>query len=355
MRILIAPDSFGNTLTAVQAADAIARGWGGVRPADDLVRAPQSDGGPGFVDVLATRFGRTITETVSGPLGASVAAQWLLDDRDPAHLVGYIECAQACGLHQLGGGPTRRTSLAADTYGVGQLVDAAVRAGVAEVVVGLGGSATTDGGRGMIDALGGPDQATRRMSGIAVVAASDVENPLLGPLGAASVFGPQKGADADTVGVLEERLTQWSRVLAGMSGNDVSAEPGAGAAGGLGAALLALGGHRVSGATVVADATDQVAEVSRADLVVTGEGKFDSQTLRGKVVSALTATASAAGIPTVVFAGQVTLPAAEIEAAGIAAAYSIVEIAGSVEVAMSDADHQLTLLAAQAAGRFARE
>ncbi|AZG43653.1 glycerate kinase family protein [Gordonia insulae] len=344
MRVLIAPDSFGDTLSAVAASAAIARGWSAARPGDDIRSAPQSDGGPGFVDVLAARFGEVRTATVSGPLGAAVTASWLFDGRGSSP-VAYIECAQACGLHQLGGRPTPRTALAADTTGVGQLVVEALDAGATRVVVGLGGSATTDGGRGMVDALGGPQEAIRRLAGVEVVAASDVENPLLGPVGAAAVFGPQKGADPATVDRLEERMTQWARVLAGMAGRDVSGDEGAGAAGGLGAALLALGGHRVSGATVVAEATDRAGDVGSADLVITGEGRFDSQTLRGKVVSALTGAAAGAGIPTVVFAGQVTLPAAEIAAAGIAGAYAIVDIAGSVEVAMADADNQLARLA----------
>lgn len=351
MRVLIAPDSFGDTLSAVAAAAAIARGWGRARPDDVLQPAPQSDGGPGFVDVLAARFGEVRSVSVAGPLGAGVTASWLYDDRGHGS-TAYIECAQACGLHQLGGRPTPRTALSADTTGVGELVAAALDAGVTTIVVGLGGSATSDGGRGMIEALGGPDAAGRRLADVAVVAASDVENPLLGPLGAVSVFGPQKGADADGLSRLEERMTQWSRVLGRLAGRDISAEPGAGAAGGLGAALLALGGRRVSGATVVADATDRDADIAAADVVITGEGKFDAQTLRGKVVSALNGAARAADIPTVVLAGQVALTPDEIDAAGIRSAHSLVEFAGSVEVAMNDADTQLTRLTEQVAAQW---
>lgn len=348
MRVLIAPDSFGDTLSAVDACAAIARGWSSARPDDDVRSAPQSDGGPGFVDVLASRFGERRTATVSGPLGAAVTATWLYDDRSTPP-TAYIECAQACGLHQLGGRPTPRTALAADTAGVGQLIGAALDAGARTVVVGLGGSATTDGGRGLVEALGGPDAAVRRLAGVTLVAASDVENPLLGELGAAAVFGPQKGADAGTVQRLEERMGQWARVLTAMAGRDVAADAGAGAAGGLGAALLALGASRVSGATVVAEATDRAADVGAADLVITGEGRFDTQTLRGKVVSALNDAAGAAGIPTLVFAGQVTLPTEDIVAAGIAGAHAIVDVAGSVELAMADADNQLSRLAEQVA------
>lgn len=352
MRVLIAPDSFGDTLTAVAAAEAIARGWSASRPGDEVVRAPQSDGGPGFVEVLAGRFGTVRTETVPGPLGAAVTARWLLDDRDPDRPVAYIECAQACGLHLLGGAPTPRTALSADTAGVGRLVDAALHAGVASVVVGLGGSASTDGGRGVVEALGGPTAAVARCAGIQVVAASDVENPLLGPAGAVAVFGPQKGADADGLVRLEERMVQWHRVLAGMAGRSVADAQGAGAAGGLGAALLALGGRRVSGATVVATATDRDRDVTSADLVITGEGKLDSQTLKGKVVAALTASARAAGVPTIVVAGQVSLTAQEIAEAGIDSAYAITDHAGSVRLAMEDANNQLTSLARVIADRW---
>ncbi|MFE0749512.1 glycerate kinase [Gordonia sp. NPDC058843] len=349
MRILIAPDSFGDTMSAVVAARAIARGWRATRPTDELVVAPQSDGGPGFVDVLASRFGTELAESVSGPLGAGVIARWLFDDRSTEVSVAYIECAQACGLHQLGGSPTPRTALGADTRGVGELVVAALARGAGRIVVGLGGSATTDGGAGLMDALGGAARARERLRGVELIVASDVENPLLGPQGAATVFGPQKGADPATVELLEKRLGDWSRVLADLAGRDIVDEPGAGAAGGLGAALLALGGTRVSGATVVAEATGLAAEVAAADVVVTGEGKFDAQTLRGKVVSALHSAASSlgargAGAATIVLAGQVALSADEIAAAGVAAAHAIVEVAGSVEVAMNDAENQLAAL-----------
>ncbi|WP_055476592.1 glycerate kinase family protein [Gordonia sp. HS-NH1] len=353
MRVLIAPDSFGDTMSAVVAARAIARGWGAARPDDELVVAPQSDGGPGFVDVLASRFGTVIRESVTGPLGAGVTARWLLDEPsttpdEPS--TAYIECAQACGLHQLGGTPTPRTAVAAGTHGVGELVAAALARGVGRIVIGLGGSASTDGGVGLVEALGGGDHARERLRGLELIVASDVENPLLGPLGAAAVFGPQKGADPDTVALLEKRLDDWSRTLGALAGRDIADEPGAGAAGGLGAALLALGATRVSGATVVAEATGLAAEVAAADIVVTGEGKFDSQTLQGKVVSALHSAASSlgargAGAATIVLAGQVALGADEIAAAGVAAAHAIVDVAGSVEVAMADAENQLAALA----------
>lgn len=344
MKALIAPDSFGDTLTAVAAAEAIATGWALGRPDDALTLVPQSDGGPGFVAVLASRFGEVATATVSGPLGAEVCADWLLDRRD-GRVTAYIECAQASGLHQLGGRPTPRTALAAGTFGVGQLVAEAVAAGADQIVVGLGGSGSTDGGRGLIDALGGLSEAAHLLESVALIAASDVENPLLGADGAAAVFGPQKGADPDTVALLEEGNAEWAGSLADLAGRDIAGEAGAGAAGGLGAALMALGATRVSGATIIADATGQAELIEVADLLITGEGKCDEQTLKGKVVASLTGAARARGIPTVVLAGQIALTPAQIAEAGIARARAIVEIAGSVQVAMDDAHNQLVKLA----------
>ncbi|WP_020103563.1 glycerate kinase [Mycobacterium sp. 360MFTsu5.1] len=338
MRVLVAPDCYGDSLTAVEAAAAIAAGWTVARPADTLVLAPQSDGGPGFVDVLAERLGGLRTATVRGPLDRDVTAHWVLH-QDTA----YIECAQACGLALLGGPPTVRTALDATSFGVGQLVDAALTAGAQKVVVGLGGSSCTDGGLGLVAALGGLTPACQRLAGVEVIVASDVEHPLLGPMGAAAVFGPQKGADPATVELLEQRLTAWARELESVAGRDVAVEPGAGAAGGLGAALLALGGRRESGATVIATHTGLAADLAAADLVITGEGRFDDQSLHGKVISAL--VGQAGGTPVLVLAGQVTLDPSALADAGIEAAYSITDHAGSVELAMSDAANQLTGLA----------
>jgi glycerate kinase len=352
LRVLIAPDCYGDSLTAVQAAEAIGAGWGSARPDDTLVSAPQSDGGPGFVGVLASRLGGLRSATVSGPLTADVTAEWVLDD---ASATAYVECAQACGLALLGGPPTVRTALEAHSRGVGQLIDAAVAAGAKRIVVGLGGSGCTDGGRGLVDALGGLPAARARLAGVELIAATDVEHPLLGPMGAAAVFGPQKGADPATVPLLEARLSEWTAELNAVAGRDVGAEPGAGAAGGIGAALLALGGRRESGAAVIADHTGLAADVAAAELIITGEGRFDDQSLHGKVVSAL--AAGACDTPVLVLAGQVTLDADALRAAGIAAAHSIADFAGSIQLAIDDAASQLTGLARQTAAdwRTSRE
>lgn len=350
LRVLIAPDCYGDSLTAVEATEAIAAGWGSARPDDTLVPAPQSDGGPGFVGVLASRLGGLRYTTTSGPLADPVTAEWVFDT-DSA--TAYVECAQACGLALLGGPPTVRTALEAHSRGVGQLIEAALAEGAKRIVVGLGGSACTDGGRGLVDALGGLASARARLAGVELIAATDVEHPLLGPMGAAEVFGPQKGADPDTVKLLEARLTEWAAELNAVAGRDVAAEPGAGAAGGIGAALLALGGRRESGAAVIAEHTGLAADVAAAQLIITGEGRFDDQSLHGKVVSALAAGARHA--PVLVLAGQVTLGADALRAAGIAEAHSITDYAGSVQLAMDDAANQLTGLARRTAADWARE
>lgn len=347
MRVMIAPDSFGDTLTAAAAAAAIARGWASVRQQDELELAPQSDGGPGFVEVLASRIGAVQVADVEGPLGTPVRARWLLDGT-----AAYIESAQACGLHLLDGPPSPLSALKASSYGVGQLIDAAIGKGVRTIFVGLGGSSCTDGGRGLIRALGGLGSAVARLSEIDLVAASDVENPLLGEWGAARVFGPQKGADAETVDRLEDLNADWAAVLSA-AGHDVANRPGAGAAGGLGGALFALGAAQQPGAVVVAERTAQQELLGAVDLVLTGEGKFDSQSLRGKLVTRIAAAGSATGVETIVLAGQVTLTQDELTAAGIESAHSITEFAGSVELAMSDAANQLELLAARVAGDIA--
>jgi glycerate kinase len=361
LRVLIAPDSFGDSLTAVEAATAIRTGWQRARPNDALTLAPQSDGGPGFVDVLAGRLGVKQTLRVSGPSEAEVTAAWVLDAAPPG--TAYIECAQACGLALLGGPPTVQTALAAHSRGVGQLIAAALDAGAGRIVVGLGGSSCTDGGRGMVDELAADVRSTTKaadvrsttnvkltaarklLTDVELIAATDVEHPLLGPMGAARVFGPQKGADPDTVLILEQRLTDWAAELDAAAGREVSAEAGAGAAGGIGAALLALGGRRESGAAIIAEHTRLADDVAAADLVITGEGRFDDQSLHGKVVSALAGAARSRGVPVLVLAGQVMLDEGALREAGITAARSIVDHTGSVQLAIDDAANQLAGLA----------
>lgn len=350
-RVLIAPDCFGDSLTAIAAADAIAEGWARARPGDILVLAPLSDGGPGFIGVLTARHPdwQLHRTRIRGPLTGHVDAAWVLD---PVRATAYLESAQSCGLTLLGGPPTVSTALAAHSMGVGQLIDEALRSGARTVVVGLGGSACTDGGRGMVESLGGLAEASRRLAGVELIAATDVEHPLLGPSGSARVFGPQKGADRPTVEVLEGRLAGWARELDSAAGRPVSGLPGAGAAGGLGAALLALGGRRESGAAVIAAHTGVVDEIARADLVITGEGRLDDQSLHGKVVGSLAAAARPYGVDVVVLAGQVSLGEPALGEAGITAAYALSDYAGSLHRAITDAAGQLSGLASRTAATW---
>jgi glycerate kinase len=361
MRVLVAPDCFGGTLTALEAAEAIATGWRRGAPADDLLLRPLADGGPGFVEVLHGALGGELHEArVTGPLGQTVTAWWLAYDG-----TAYIESAQACGLHLT----DRRDPERSTTYGVGELIADARKAGMRTAVVGLGGSGTTDGGAGMIRALGGhvtddtgapigPGGTDLRRAaevvlpdaGIALVAASDVENPLLGRHGAARTFGPQKGADDEAVARLEEGLTRWAEVL----GHDVQDRPGAGAAGGLGAGLLALGAEFTSGSALVRTLTRLDEALDQARLAITGEGSFDWQSLRGKLITAVAAGAAERGIPCLVLAGQVSVGRREAGAVGVEQSYAVAEHAGSVAAAMADPAGTLAALAADVAGQWSR-
>ena len=349
MQVLVAPDCYGDSLSAVEAAAAIATGWTRSRPADRFIVAPQSDGGPGFVEVLASRLGETRRLRVSGPLEGTVEAKWVFE---PGSATAYLECAQACGLALLGGPPTPETALAAHSRGVGQLIAEAVRVGSTRIVVGLGGSACTDGGQGMIAELGGLQVARRQLEHVELIAASDTEYPLVGPWGAGRVFGPQKGADTATVAALEVRLEAWALELEAVAGRDVSSEPGAAAAGGIGAGLLALGGRCESGAAIIAKHTHLADDLETAEMIVTGEGRFDEQSLHGKVVGFLADAAAPLGIPVIVLAGQVGLENSVVRSSGIMSALSMAEYAGSVRLAQADAANQLMGLASQVAARL---
>lgn len=336
MRVIVAPDKFAGTLSAVEAARAIADGWARTAPDADLARVPLSDGGPGFVAVLAAVVpGRLVESTVRGPLGDPVPGRVLLADDATA----YVEAAQACGLHLLPAG--ERQPLTAGTAGVADLLRSALDAGARRVVVGVGGTASTDGGRGMVEALGG---ASSWPAGVRLVAATDVDAPLLGPGGAAAVFGPQKGADASQVAALEQRLTDWARDTAG----DPDAA-GAGAGGGLGYGLLLLGGRRESGVMAVVEAVGLPGLAADADLLVTGEGTFDASSLRGKVPRGVAWVAQRAARPCVVLAGRVLVGRREFSAAGIDAAYAVEESAGSVAAALAEPAARLADLAARVA------
>ncbi|GAA3734595.1 glycerate kinase [Spinactinospora alkalitolerans] len=367
MRIVIAPDKFAGTLTAIEAAQAIADGWSTVDPDAEHELVPLSDGGPGFVEVLHTALGgKVAAEEVTGPLGAPVRADYLLVE-DTA----YVESAQACGLHlvpEADRDPGRTTS-----RGVGELIGHAVAAGARTVVVGLGGSSTNDGGAGMLAALGaaprsglerggaplsdlsGPVDlapARRVTEGVRLIAATDVDNPLLGIHGASAVFGPQKGADDDQVQRLDAALTAFADATDPEGG--LRETPGAGAAGGLGYALLLLGGTVESGVSRVLAAVDLAVRAASADVVITGEGSFDSQSLRGKLPHGVARTAAEHGVPCLVMAGRVAVGRQEAAAAGITETHAVADSAGSVEAALARPAEELRGLAARVARRWRR-
>lgn len=324
MRVVVAPDSFGGTLTAVQAAAAIVAGWHEVARADDLDPVPMSDGGPGFVDVLdASVGGRLVSVDVTDPLGRAVRAQFLVERK-----TAYVESAQACGLHLMR--PDERDPMRATTRGVGQLLLAASDTPVDTLVVGLGGSGTNDGGRGMWEVLGGVAPHA------ALAAATDVDNPLLGPNGATAVYGPQKGADRAMVLDLDDAMRTWAdEVETAVGKPGLRDQPGAGAAGGLGFALFALGATRASGFGVIAEAVQLESRIATADLVLTGEGSFDAQSLRGKVPTGVARLAQAHGVPCIVLAGQAEVGRRDAAAAGIEEVHSVAETLGSVHAAIA--------------------
>jgi glycerate kinase len=369
MRVLIAPDGFGGTLTGAQAAAALAAGWRDAAPHDELDLAPLSDGGPGLLEVLATALPQAVRHpaTVEDPLGRPVEAAVLMDGT-----TAYVEAAAACGLHLLA--EAERDPRATTTYGVGQLVRQALDLGATRVVVGLGGSATNDGGAGLLAALGvqrldaagerlAPGGAALRdvdrlsgapdprLAAVDLVAATDVDSPLLGLYGASATFGPQKGASREDVALLDGALTRWADVLEAHLGVAVRDAPGAGAAGGLGAALLALGARREPGIELVLQLVGLAARVAEADLVITGEGTFDSSSLAGKVVSGVAAEAMRNAIPCLVLAGAVRVGRREAAAAGVEATYSLVEAVG-VEAALGRPAQELAALAARVAGQW---
>ena len=380
MHVLIAPDCFTGTLSAGQAADAMAEGWRRGAPHDELTLLPLSDGGPGFLEVLSRALGGTnVSATVADPLGRPVPAVILVVDT-AGRRTAYLESAQACGLHLLAG--RERNPMVTTTYGVGELVDAAVRQGATRVVVGLGGSGTNDGGAGLLAALGAGDPdvlaaggarlaeleddaleglgaVRQRLQGIELVLATDVDSPLLGFHGASAVFGPQKGATPEMAQQLESALGRLTEVVGRavppardlLSGQELrrDREPGAGAAGGLGYGLLLLGGHRVSGVQAVLEAVGFESLAQVTDLVVTGEGTFDWQSLRGKVVAGVAQAALACAKPVVVIAGQVLVGRRETMELGVSGTYAVAESPEQVSAALADPAGTLSVRATRVA------
>jgi glycerate kinase len=324
MKIVLAPDSFKESMSAADAAAAMARGVRRVLPGVACVEVPMADGGEGTVDALVAALGgRMLPVATTDALGRSVtAAIGLAPDG-----VAVLEVAAAVGIGLVD--PYDRDVLAATSAGVAPMVSAALDAGCRRLVVGLGGSATNDGGAGLLVGLGArlldgagqpvtpaPSALHRvatvdltgldpRLQEVEVELACDVTSPLLGPTGASAVFGPQKGAAPEHVARLDAALGALATALESAVGRRVRDEPGAGAAGGLGAAFLALGATRRPGVEVVVEATGLAGHVRDADLVLTGEGAVDAQTLAGKTPAGVAAVAREAGVPVIAFAGRV--------------------------------------------------
>ena len=364
-RVVVAPDSFKGTLGAPAAAAALAAGWRAVRPDDELVTLPLADGGEGTLEALGADLPEHAWRSarVSGPDGRPVDAAWLLLPDGTA----VVEMARAAGLPLL----AEPDPLGATTRGLGELLAVVVAdPAVTRVLLTLGGSATTDGGTGALAALGArfTDADGRDLppggGGLASLAAVDltgltpppsggvqclvdVTAPLLGPLGAAGQFGPQKGASPEQVARLDAALAR----LAGLLGGNPDA-PGAGAAGGTAYGFASCwGATSVSGADAVAEAAGLDAALAGADLVLAGEGQFDAQSLRGKVVGRLVARAAAAGVPVAVVAGRLAgeLPVAEL---GVSRAVSLTELAGSPARAMAEPARWLTEAGRSLAGEW---
>jgi glycerate kinase len=328
MRVLVAPDKFRGTLTAEQAARAMAEGWRRADPAALVEAVPMADGGEGTLDaLLAALGGERLRTVVRGPLGDPVEAEYGMVRTGAGDPTAIVEMARASGLQLLG--PGRRDPTRATTYGTGELALEACRRGARTVVVCIGGSATTDGGAGMAQALGarlldargrnlGPgggallelarvdvSDVDPAVGAASFVVATDVDNPLVGPSGAAAVYGPQKGATPGDIVELDRALRHYAAVLHRDLGIDVRELPGAGAAGGLGGGLVAFLGARLrQGVEVVSEAVGLERRIEGADVVVTGEGSFDRQSLRGKTVAGVLRLAALAGRPAFVLCGR---------------------------------------------------
>ena len=369
MRILLAPQEFKGSLTALEAVSALAAGIEQVFPTARIDRLPLADGGPGTVGAIAVGLGgRYALTSVDGPLGEPVSARWALID---AGRTAVIEMAAASGFHLVPA--DRRDPRRASSYGTGELVRAALDAGVSRILVGVGGSATNDGGAGMAAALGARflDDAGRplspggsalahlarlddaaldpRLARVEVVALADVRNPLCGPQGASVVYGPQKGASPAAVCELDWALDNYAAVVERDRGVAVRDLPSAGAGGGLVAGLVAFAGARVeSGFRHVAQVLSLERHVAASQLVITGEGRLDRQSTFGKTVAGVAATAAAAGVPCLAVAGAV----ADEDLVRSIPGLTDFEVASPPEITMDAARSRAPQLLAAAATRL---
>jgi len=363
MKVIIAPDSFKDSLSAQGVADAIAQGLAQVWPQAQLIKCPMADGGEGTVEsVLAACHGEWRSTRVRGPLGGMVEARWgwLADSR-----TAIIEMAEASGLQLVP--PGQRDACSSSTYGTGELIRAALDEGAERVILAIGGSATNDAGAGAMQALGvvlldergqplpsgglalaklsriDLSELDPRLAQVQFEIAADVDNPLCGPHGASAVFGPQKGASPEQVQALDLALAHFAGHCAQALEIDVRDEPGSGAAGGLGFAAKAFLGARFrTGVDVVAQLTGLADAIDGADLVITGEGRFDAQTLRGKTPFGVACIARQRGVPVVVIAGTLGEGYPALYEHGIDAAFALVSGPMTLQEACADASRLLS-------------
>ncbi|MFF7527634.1 glycerate kinase [Streptomyces bobili] len=366
-RVLVAADKFKGSLTAVEVAERVTAGLRRALPEVEVEALPVADGGDGTVAAaVAAGFERREVR-VAGPLGQEVTAAFALRG-DTA----VVEMAEASGLQRLPAGVF--APLTASTYGSGELLRAALDAGVRTIVFGVGGSATTDGGAGMLSALGarfldadgepvGPGGGglaglatadlsglDARLSSVELVLASDVDNPLTGPKGAPAVYGPQKGASPDDVAALDAALAHFAKVLetsVGPRAAEYAAAPGAGAAGGIGYGALLLGARFRAGIEVMLDVLGFAHALKRAELVITGEGSLDEQTLHGKAPAGVAAAARAAGKEVVAVCGRLALPPEALGRAGIRRAYPLTDAEPDIAKCIAEAGPILERVAEQ--------
>ncbi|RVT57439.1 glycerate kinase [Niallia taxi] len=359
MKIVLAPDSFKESLSALQVAKSIERGFKQVLPNAEYVKVPMADGGEGTVQSLVDATGgRIIKKTVTGPLGEAAEAFFgILGNEKSA----VIEMAAASGLHLVPA--TKRNPLLTTTRGTGELIAAALEYNVNHIIIGIGGSATNDGGAGMAKALGArflnsngqeiaegggalSDLAAidlssldSRLAHVKIEVACDVDNPLIGPKGASAIFGPQKGATPEIVNQLDENLAHYAEIIEKDLGVKIADVPGAGAAGGLGGGLLAFMQAELSrGVDIVMEAAKLSDIIAGADLVITGEGKIDGQTIFGKTPIGVAKTAKKHGVPVIGIAGNVAGDSDAVHEYGIDAIFSIVPGAVSLQEAFLHAD-----------------
>lgn len=365
-KVVIAPDSFKESLSAMAVAEAIERGFRQIYPQVQYVKLPMADGGEGTVDsMVAATGGEIVRVEVTGPLGQPVSAFYgLLGEGETA----VIEMAAASGLHLAPKG--QRDPRITTSYGTGELILAALERGVKTIILGIGGSATNDGGAGMMQALGarllddqqqplppGGAALTRlaqidlsavdpRLQQVSVTAACDVDNPLCGPHGASAVFGPQKGATPEMVTQLDAALSHFGSLLQQATGREVLNAPGAGAAGGMGAALLGMLNARLRPGIEIVIETLRLEEALRdADLVITGEGRLDSQSIHGKTPIGVARVAKRHGLPVIGIVGSLSKDYQVVHQHGIDAAFSVLDRVVTLEEALTDAADNLEVTA----------